>query len=140
MRRLTGLIIPSGSESRSTTASYSSEQLVTVLKETVNATCTRFVTDFDDVDDQYIHHTTIEDFLEFIERERLTHMPHRGSHWDKVLKWAEFFSLQVSGYANAADSFMAESKLAARLIWAACRALLQVWSNTLTNNSSLIPS
>ncbi|KAL9029307.1 MAG: hypothetical protein Q9196_002433 [Gyalolechia fulgens] len=115
-----------GSESRSTTASYSTEQQITVLKEAVSATCTRFVADFDDVDDQYIHHTTIEDFFEFIERERLTHMPHRGSHWDRVLKWAEFFSLQVSGYADTVDSFIAESKLAARLIWTACRALVQL--------------
>ncbi|KAI4179544.1 MAG: hypothetical protein L6R41_007781 [Letrouitia leprolyta] len=114
------------SESHSTTASYSTEQQITVLKETVNATCVRFVADLDDVDDHYIHHTTMEDFLEFIERERLTHMPHRGSHWDKVLKWAEFFSLQVSGYANTVDSFIADSKLAARLIWTACRALLQL--------------
>ena len=60
-------------------------------------------------------------------------MPHRGSHWDKVLKWAEFFSLQVSGYANAVDSFIAESKVAAKLIWTACRALLQVWDSNLSN-------
>ncbi|KAL8834428.1 MAG: hypothetical protein Q9170_003750 [Blastenia crenularia] len=115
-----------GSESRSTSVSYTSEQQITVLKEAVHVTRTRFVADLDDVDDHYIQHTTIEDFLEFIERERLTHMPHRGSHWDKVLKWAEFFSLQVSVYSNTVESFISESKLAARLIWAACRALLQL--------------
>lgn len=82
----------------------------------------------------------MEDFLEFIERERLTHMPHRGSHWDKVLKWAEFFSLQVSGYANTVDSFIADSKLAARLIWTACRALLQVSSNILKKKNFVLIS
>ncbi|KAL9593550.1 MAG: hypothetical protein Q9219_007499 [cf. Caloplaca sp. 3 TL-2023] len=117
------------SESHSTTRSYSTEQQITVLKEAVIATRAKFVADFDDVDDHFLHHTTIEDFLEFIERERLTHMPHRGSHWDKVLKWAEFFSLQVSGYAETVESFMAESKFAARLIWTACRALLQLGPN-----------
>ena len=81
---------------------------------------------FDGVDDYYIHNLTIDGFLEYVERQRLTYMPHRGSRWDKVLKWAEFFALQLSGYAKVVESFVPESQLAAKLIWAASRTLLEV--------------
>ncbi|KAL8729508.1 MAG: hypothetical protein Q9166_004680 [cf. Caloplaca sp. 2 TL-2023] len=112
--------------SQSTTVSHSSEQQITILKETVTVTCQKFIADFNEVDEHYIYSMTVEEYFEYIERQRLTHMPHRGSHWDKVLKWAEFFGLQVSGYANTVEPFIAESKFAARLIWTACRALLEL--------------
>lgn len=66
---------------------FSKDQQATILKETVIATRRNFVADFDHVDDADIHSLTIEGFLQFIERQRLTHMPHQGSRWDKVLKW-----------------------------------------------------
>ncbi|KAI4287738.1 MAG: hypothetical protein L6R35_003004 [Caloplaca aegaea] len=113
-------------DSNSTVPSNSSEQQITILKETVTVTSEKFIMDFDEVDEHYIHGMTIEQFFEYIERQRLTHMPHRGSHWDRVLKWAEFFGLQISGYANTVEPFVAESKLAAKLIWTACRALLEL--------------
>ena len=69
---------------------------------------------------------TIENFLDFIERQRLTHMPHRGSRWDKVLKWAEFFGLQMAGYAKAVGPFVEGSKDAAKLTLAASCVLLRV--------------
>ena len=78
------------------------------------------------MDENYIEVTSINSFLDFIERERLTHMPHRGSKWDKVLKWAEFFAVQISGYAEVVKSFVPDSKEAAKLIWAASRSLLEV--------------
>ena len=53
-------------------------------------------------------------------------MPHRGSRWDKVLKWAEFFALQISGYAKALESFVPDSHTAAKLIWVASQTLLEV--------------
>ncbi|KAL8995733.1 MAG: hypothetical protein Q9169_004591 [Polycauliona sp. 2 TL-2023] len=117
-----------GANSPPTTASIShtSEQHVTILRETVSVTTQSFVADFDDVDEHHIHGMTIEQYFEHIERLRLTHMPHRGSHWDKVLKWAEFFGLQISDYAHTVEPYVAESKLAARLIWTACRVLLDL--------------
>ena len=115
-----------GSEAHTDTMSFSSDQQITVLQETVVTTRQKFIADFDDVDESYIGSMTIEVFLNYIERQRLTHMPHRGSHWDKVLKWAEFFALQISGYATAVEGFISDSKPAARLIWTACRTLLQV--------------
>lgn len=125
-----------GTDSNSTVPSNSSEQQITILKETVTVTSEKFIMDFDEVDEHYIHGMTIEQFFEYIERQRLTHMPHRGSHWDRVLKWAEFFGLQISGYANTVEPFVAESKLAAKLIWTACRALLEVRFPILTNSRS----
>ena len=131
---ITDQIGSSGSETRSTTMSsigsahmsFSKDKQVTVLRETVTLTSGRFVADFEQVDEHYIQIMTIDGFLEYIERQRLTHMPHRGSRWDKVLKWAEFFGLQVSGYASAIESFVPESHTAAKLIWIACRTLLEV--------------
>jgi hypothetical protein len=53
-------------------------------------------------------------------------MPQRGSRWDKVLKWAEFFALQISGYEKAVSPFISHGKGAVKLIWAACRVLIEV--------------
>ena len=97
-----------------------------MLKDTVVTTRRKFITEFGHVDEHYIDITTIEEFVEYVERQRLTHMPHRGSMWDKVLKWAEFFALQISGYENSVSAFVEDSKKAAKLIWAASRILLEV--------------
>ena len=112
-----------------TSVSFSKDQQITVLHETVISTWGKFVAEFDQVDDDYIQLMTIDGYLEYIERQRLTHMPHRGSRWDKVLKWAEFFGLQVSAYAKAIESFVPDSQNAAKLIWAASRTLLEVSCN-----------
>ena len=114
------------SSSSETPVSFAKDQQITVLQETVISTRGKFVAQFDRVDEHYIHNMTIDGFLEYIERQRLTYMPHRGSRWDKVLKWAEFFGLQISGYAKTVESFVPDSKLAAKLIWAASRTLLEV--------------
>ena len=64
--------------------------------------------------------------MDYIERERLTHMPRQGSRWDKVLRRAEFFGLQISRYEEVISKFVPESETAAKLIWAACRVLIEV--------------
>ncbi|KAL8890462.1 MAG: hypothetical protein Q9192_005866, partial [Flavoplaca navasiana] len=96
-------------DSYSPTVSHPSEQQVTILMETVKVTCRRFIADFDAVDKRLIYDMTIEDYFEYIERQRLTYMPHRGSHWDKVLKWAEFFGLQLSTFANTVEPFVVDN-------------------------------
>lgn len=115
-----------GLEVETTAMSFSDKQQVTVLHDSIVATRRKFIADFDDVDESFVHNTTIDGFLEYIERQRLTHMPHRGSHWDKVLKWAEYFALQISGYVTAVEPFMPDSRIAAQLIWTALRSLLRV--------------
>ena len=106
--------------------SFAEEQQVTVLYEAVTFTRRKFLAEFKNVDESHLDKITIEGFLEYIERQRLTHMPHRGSHWDKVLKWAEFFAFQISGYADAVGPFVSNSKTAAQLIWTASESLLDV--------------
>ncbi|KAL6718409.1 hypothetical protein ACLMJK_004498 [Lecanora helva] len=106
--------------------SFSNEQQITVLHETVVSAWGKFVAEFDQVDEQYIKMMTIDGFLEYIERQRLTYMPHRGDRWDKVLKWAEYFGLQISEYAKAIDAFVPDSQTAAKLIWAASCTLLEL--------------
>ncbi|KAI4243543.1 MAG: hypothetical protein LQ352_006999, partial [Teloschistes flavicans] len=110
------------------TASMSlfNEQQTTDLHESITITRRKFLAEMEDVQESDIHEITIDGFLEFIERQRLTYMPHRGSHWDKVLKWAEFFALQISGYATALQSFVPDSKTAAQLIWTASLSLLRL--------------
>ncbi|KAL8781838.1 MAG: hypothetical protein Q9213_005840 [Squamulea squamosa] len=115
-----------GADAHSPVLSHSNEQRITVLKETVIVTRQRFIADFDGCDEHHIHSMTIGDYFEYIERQRLTYMPQKGSHWDKVLKWAEFFGLQISSFADTLEPFLSESKLAARLVWTACRSLLQL--------------
>ena len=99
---------------------------ITVLQETISYTLGRFLASFDHLDEDSIHEMTMEGLLEYIERQRLTYMPHRGSRWDKVLKWAEFFALQISGYAKAIELFVPDSHMAAQLIWSASLSLLEV--------------
>ena len=106
--------------------SFSTEQQVTVLRESVTAVRRKFVAELDDVDESSIQSISVDDVLDYIERQRLTHMPHRGSHWDNVLKWTEFFALQISGYAIVVEPFVPESKAAAKLIWIASQSLLSV--------------
>ena len=117
-----------GSETFESKASLSTERQATVLRESVVSIRRRFVADLDNAHEHGIESMTLDNVLGYIERQRLTHMPHRGSHWDKVLKWAEFFALQVSGYAATVERFVPESKAAARLIWVATQSLLDVSS------------
>lgn len=69
-----------------------------------------------------------ESFLNFVANERLHRMPHRGSRWDKILRWAEYFATQVSTLHESVSSFVPNSAETAQVIWAGCRILLHVSS------------
>jgi len=105
---------------------YSSDQQVMILSDTISTTKKSFCSHFDSWSESNIDVSTIEGFLEYIEHERLTSIPHRGSTLDRVLKWAEYFAIQVSGYAKAVSPFLPGSQVAAKLIWEASRTLLEV--------------
>jgi len=71
--------------------------------------------------------TTVERFFDIVATIRLLQIPHRGSRWDKVLKWAEFFAGQVSAFADEIASFTTQhEQKAATIIWASCRTLLEM--------------
>jgi len=85
------------------------------------------IADFEQVDERTIDLTTIEGFLDYIEEQRIHHMPHKGSRWDRVLRWAEFYAKQVAAYEDSISPFVQDSRGAATLIWVACRVLLEVY-------------
>jgi len=105
---------------------FTSDQQVNIVRRTVITTRTKLIADLSHVDSHYIDSMSVESILDWVSSERLTYMPQRGSRWDKVLKWAEFFSLQISGYEKAISSFVPDSGAAAQLIWASCKILLEV--------------
>jgi hypothetical protein len=102
---------------------FTSDMQVNIMYQTVISTKAKLLAH---MDGHYIDGMTVESFMDYINRERLTNMPQHGSRWDKVLKWAEFFSSQISLYQKAVSSFVPDSKGAAQLIWASCQALLEV--------------
>ncbi|KAF2203817.1 hypothetical protein GQ43DRAFT_497645 [Delitschia confertaspora ATCC 74209] len=59
---------------------------------------------------------TIHDFLQTLKSERFRYMPHDGSNWDKVLKWAENIGGVVLLSHGVLDEFMLNSADATRLI------------------------
>ena len=77
--------------------------------------------------------SSLEVFLDYIDAERLRRMPHKGSRWDKVLRWAEDFASLLSVYEEAVGSFVSHSKEAAQLVWGYCQKLLQVIPPVVTN-------
>lgn len=70
--------------------------------------------------------TSIKSFFDFVANDRLRRMPHRGSRWDKILRWAEYFAAQVSLYHESVGRFVPNSEETAQLLWTSCRILLQV--------------
>ncbi|KAL0256082.1 hypothetical protein SLS55_008474 [Diplodia seriata] len=69
---------------------------------------------------------TIESFLGYIGAERLRRMPAKGSRWDKILKWAEYFATSLSLFEEAVETFVASSQEAVELIFACLQILLQL--------------
>ena len=109
-----------GSNRESKTKTY-------VLKETTTVIIARCKKDLDTKAHDVLTGThNLDSLLDFIAAERLRSMPHRGSKWDKVLKWAETFAGEVDFFSNAIDCFAIHSQESARLIFGSCRVLLEV--------------
>ena len=70
--------------------------------------------------------TSMKSFFDFVANDRLRRMPHKGSRWDKILRWAEYFAAQVFRYHESVSPFVPNSEETAQLLWASCRILLQV--------------
>ncbi|KAH8670231.1 hypothetical protein BGZ60DRAFT_375664 [Tricladium varicosporioides] len=124
MKHSVGSTKPPFSKPVSRTQSY--DQQISILQQTVSSTQAQLITEISHVNENYLESIALETFVDYIESQRLTHMPRQGSRWDKVLKWAEFFALQISRYAAAVESFIPESHAASHLICAACRILVEL--------------
>ncbi|KAF4538184.1 Nacht domain protein [Lasiodiplodia theobromae] len=70
--------------------------------------------------------SSFEDFLDAVADQRLRFMPHSGSKWDKVLRWAEGFCTYVYGFHHIVHTFMLHSEDASRMIWNSVLALLEM--------------
>lgn len=69
--------------------------------------------------------------LDYIAAERLRCMPHSGSRYDKVLRWAESFAAQIHSFSHSVSEFVMYSMEGAQLIWGSCLLLLQVQFSSL---------
>ncbi|KAI8935152.1 hypothetical protein NX059_007745 [Plenodomus lindquistii] len=78
---------------------------------------------------------TVHDFLKFLKNERFKYMPHDGSSWDRILKWAENIGGVVLLSLGTLSAFMLNSEDAARLICDSCTALIQLGT---THNKTLL--
>ncbi|KAK4663014.1 hypothetical protein QC763_601090 [Podospora pseudopauciseta] len=96
-------------ETFSATSTVAQSQLSTVTIQLTRVLETskeirRRIYKFGDYTETYFKHVDIESYLAYISDERLIHMPRRGSDWDRVLKSAQFFGLQLWGLgANVGD-------------------------------------
>jgi hypothetical protein len=86
----------------------------------------RILSEFDTIDASLLGNMNIAKFSDYIARERLSSMPHRGSLWDRVLRWAEFYALQIDDYAKKIESFVPESQYAARQIYTLLRSIVEL--------------
>ena len=75
---------------------------------------------------------TVEGFLDFVASLRLRYMPHKGSKWDRVLQWAEFFASSVANYESCLQGSVIYSQDLSRSIWSSCRILLELGSSYIT--------
>lgn len=104
---------------------YSTTDRLTVVSKAIPIIRQRII-ELEICDQSYINSTTLEGFLEFITKERLTRVPHRGSRWDRVLKCAEYFALQISVYGDSIEGFAPRSKSGCQMALSQCRVLLEV--------------
>ncbi|KAL1910529.1 hypothetical protein Sste5344_003783 [Sporothrix stenoceras] len=68
----------------------------------------------------------LESYLRYIADERLIHMPRKGSDWDRVLRTAQFFGLQIWRFGEKVGKFAPESREAAGSALASCTLLLEI--------------
>lgn len=121
------IVRPDMSEATKPTRVYESTQETYILKDTTTLITVRCKKEFpSEVDEILAGVPTCHAFLDFIATERLRSMPHKGSKWDKVLKWAEGYSRKVDTYSHAISGFAPHCWESARLVWGCCRWLLRV--------------
>lgn len=125
-----GVLVPSDEDSFSQFHSATSSVIYSPEANSVQMTIAharkRMTTELVVVDDAFLNEMSIEVFIDFLNKERLTSMPHRGSRWDKALRSAEYFALQISSYAELLEEFTPNSLAGVNIGLASCRLLLQV--------------
>ncbi|CAK7245405.1 MAG: hypothetical protein STHCBS139747_006986 [Sporothrix thermara] len=84
-----------------------------------------------------LQQTDLESYLHNIADERLMHMPRKGSDWDRVLRTAQFFGLQIWRFGDKVGKFAPEARHAAAAALASCQMLLEIGH---TQAAALLPA
>lgn len=92
----------------------------------------RMIYEVEELDEAFFSHVNLETYLAYIADERLMNMPKRGSNWDRVLKEAEYFGLQVDEFSTAVKDIIGEGVAVRDTALGACYALLEVSVRKLT--------
>lgn len=96
------------------------------VSEVVKTIKGKIVREIEDVSHDHFERMGLEGYLEYIGNERLIHMPAKGSQWDRVLKEAEFFAIQLDGFAENLKKVIPDSYRARDTALASCYLLLEV--------------
>ncbi|KAM0187431.1 hypothetical protein ACHAPC_004156 [Botrytis cinerea] len=98
-----------------------------LLQDTAQKTIKMYRSELGQSSDKFLQSCkSVESFFDFVATIRLSQMPHPGSRWDKILKWAEFFTGQVSTYSEEISAFTTQSEQATSIIYASCKTLLEM--------------
>ncbi|KAK4175999.1 hypothetical protein QBC36DRAFT_353351 [Triangularia setosa] len=81
---------------------------------------------FGDYTETYFKHVDLESYLEYISDERLIHMPRRGSDWDRVLRSAQFFGLQLWSLGSDVGDFCVGAQQASITALGSTQILLEI--------------
>ncbi|WQF85619.1 Putative tetratricopeptide-like helical domain superfamily [Colletotrichum destructivum] len=104
---------------------HTSYKIVRVI-DTARRIQKKLVREVEEVSHQHFQSIDLEAYLAYIADERLVHMPPKGSQWDRVLKSAEFFGLQLDGYSRHIQSFIEGCTLVRDTALATCYLLLEL--------------
>lgn len=100
---------------------------INILRDAVHRVETTYRSELGSSSSEFLSScSTIDQFFDFVAGIRLLQIPHHHSRWDKVLNWADFFAAHVYKYSEVVGEFASYSDRVASIIWAGCRALLEV--------------
>ena len=80
----------------------------------------------EEYDNAFFESVDLPSYLEYVDDERLFKMPRRGSDWDRVLRAAQFFGIQLWSFGEKMGPSSVEVRNASITALAACRVLLEV--------------
>ena len=99
---------------------------LTIVSEIVLTIRRKIIGSIDEVENSFYESMTFDSYLQFITHERLTRMPHRGSRWDRILKNAEFFGVQLAAFSEGVSSIVTGSDDALATGLANAKLLIEV--------------
>ena len=102
------------------------QQRITHVQDAIEAARQKLANELDCMDRNLWNGILLDDLLSHIAAERLARMPHSGSSWDRTLRDAESFAVHISQFHIFVKGFLTQSSIAAELIWANSRLLLEV--------------